>query len=285
MKHSAIILLLACFCSACQTTSRIAYLTNRSGNFDIYLTDEKGTDHTALTSNPGWDWSPKWNPHLDGIIYNSNDTLKNFSIRLMTTDGKPMPLNTDGLEEFILSPDGELVLYTESDSSNRYINLLDLKSGARKPLVTTAAYNGRAQWAPNSRVFSFISDRDGNNEIYLYDMATGIQQRLTETAKREKYTSWTPDNRSIIFTASEEGTEYNDIYRVNVLSGAISRITEDQKMYEEICVSPDGKKIAFHGRLEGEHHIFTMNIDGTELKQITRVKAYHGEPEWIPGRR
>lgn len=285
MKHLVIIVLLACICSACQTTSRIAYLTNRSGNFDIYLTDEKGEDHTALTNNPGWDWSPQWNEHLNGIIYNSNDTLENFSIRLMTASGKSMPLDTDGLEEFILSPDGELVLYTESDSANRYINLLDLRSGARKPLVTIAAYNGRTKWAPNSRVFSFISDRDGNNEIYLYDMATGIQKRLTNTPSREKYTSWTPDNRSIVFTASEEGVEYNDIYRVDIRTGAISRITEDSKMYEEICVSPDGKKIAFHGRIDGKHHILTINMDGTGQKQITQVEAYHGEPEWIPGRR
>ena len=33
-----------------------------------------------------------------------------------------------------------------------------------------------------------------------------------------------------------------------------------------------------------QHHIFTLNIDGSGEKQITRVEAYHGEPEWIPGK-
>lgn len=268
--------------AGCQTSSSLAYLTNRTGNFDIFLTDEAGKDHRALTTNPGWDWSPQWNKARKGIIYNSNDTLKKFSIRLMTVDGNPLPLDTDGLEEYILSPDGKSALYTESDSSLRYIYRLDIASGERNPLVTVKAYNGRPRWSPNGQMFSFISDRDGNNEIYRYDLASGEELRLTSTAAREKYTSWAPDSRSIVYTASEEGLEYNDVYRVDVQTQAITRITDDQKLYEEICVSPDGKKIAFHAQRNGQHHIFTMSIDGTEERQITRVEAYHGEPEWIP---
>lgn len=273
-----------CILASCQTNSRIAYLTNRDGNFDIYLTDEKGENHTALTSNPGWDWYPKWNNSLKGIIYNSNDTLKNFSIRLMSDAGRSMQLDTDGLEEYILSPDGKTVLYTVSEGDDKYIYNLDLSTKEKKPLIKYPAYNGRPIWSPDGTRISFITDRDGNNEIYLYEIASGIETRLTNTFAREKYTSWTPDSQSIVFTASEEGRAYNDVYRAEVGTKVIERITDDEKLYEEIAVAPDGKQIAFHAQRDGQHHIFTMNIDGTNEQQITKVKAYHGEPEWIPGK-
>lgn len=284
MKNHVWAFLLLCLFTSCQTSSRIAYLTNRSGNFDIYITDEQGENHLALTDNPGWDWYPKWNKALKGIIYNANDTLKNFRISMMDDQGNSMALDTDGLESFILAPNGKMALYTESDSNFSYINAFNVLTRERTPLVTTKAYNGRAMWAPNGKMFSFITDRDGNNEIYIFDLTKGVEVRLTNTASREKYTSWTPDSRSIVFTSSEEDQEYNDIYRVDITSGNINRITNDEKLYEEISVSPDGKKIAFHAQRNGQHHIFRMHIDGSGEKQLTSVKAYHGEPEWIPGK-
>lgn len=284
MRTYYLLFVLFSMLSCASGPAKLAYLTNRTGNFDIFLSDQNGTLHQALTDNPGWDWSPKWNKSKQGIIYNSNDSLEQFSIKLMSRLGKPQPLNTFGLSEFILSPNGKEVVYTQKDSNFQYIFHLDISTGEKYPLINVPAYNGRPKWSPNGKMISFISDRDGNSEFYIYDFRTQETTRLTQSPTREKYTSWGTNSKAILFTSEEEGGKKNDIFLIDLKRKVITQITKDAFLYEEICWSPDQKTIAFHGQLDGQHHIFTLSIDGTNRQQITQVQAYHGEPEWIPSK-
>ena len=266
--------------------NRIAYLSNQSGNFDIFIIDEDGKNQQQLTQNQGWDWAPKWNAHLQAILYNSNDTSNNFSIQAITADGMKKELDTRELEEFLLSPDGNKVLYTLRDKKNSYIGMYDLTQDKNQLLIAHPSYNGRPSWSPTGDQFSFISDRDGNGELYVYDFKKEKPIRLTKSEKREKYTSWSPDGASIYYTyhySDEKDKEHNDIFKVDVGKKKVTQITNDQQFYQEICVSPDGKKIAFHAKRDGKHHLYLIDTDGSNEIQLTTADAYHGEPEWVPG--
>ncbi|WP_223034066.1 DPP IV N-terminal domain-containing protein [Hanstruepera marina] len=262
----------------------IAYITNQLGNFDIYIIDEDGKNQKQLTTNKGWDWLPKWNKHLQAIIYNSNDTLKKFSINAIDRNGIEKNLDTKGMEEFILSPDGKKALYTLKDNNNRYIGLFDPEKETNQLLIIDSSYNGRPDWSPNGQYFSFISNRDGNNELYVFDLNSRNTKRLTDSEKSEKYTSWMPDSKTIVYTyhySDERDNEHNDIFSINIRNNKKHQITNDKKFYQEIDVSPDGKKIVFHAKRNGKHHLYIMDINGKNENQLTKADAYHGEPEWI----
>ena len=149
-------------------------------------------------------------------------------------------------------------------------------------LINEPSYNGRPKWSPAGQSFSFISDRSGSNELYLYGFPNGEITPLTENDLREKYTSWMPDGHGIVYTASDDPEgKSNDIFRINILTKEVTRLTNDTLLYEEICVSPDGEWIAYHGKTGGEDHIFLMDINGANKRQLTSARAYHGEPEWV----
>jgi TolB protein len=46
--------------------------------------------------------------------------------------------------------------------------------------------------------------------------------------------------------------------------------------------SPDGTMIAFNSEHAGNSHIFTINADGTGLRQVTRGDGFEGHPSWSP---
>ncbi|MBX2828145.1 MAG: hypothetical protein KTR22_08280 [Flavobacteriaceae bacterium] len=283
VKTSLLICLLLGFVASGQ--SKIAYLSNKSGNFDIHLMDADGSNSKQLTTNLGWDWSPKWNKSLKAILYNSNDTLQKFSIKAIDALGKEVAFDSQALEEVILSPNGTDVLYTLKDKNNRYIGLYSLTNKSNRLLVTHPSYNGRPSWSPSGTTFAFISERDGNPEIYLYILATGAQKRLTQTEKREKYMSWGPKGDLLYYTyhySDEKDLEHNDIFQVHVDSGSVVQITNDPEFYQEIAVSPDGKQIVFHAKRDGKHQLYTLGTDGKNEQQITSGDSYFGEPEWIP---
>lgn len=264
---------------------RLIYLSNQDKNFDLYTFAEGEKAAVRLTNNPGWDWNPQWIPGLKAILYYSNDTARNFSIRVMNVTGKPLAYEVEDMDEYILSPDGQKVLYTQEVGEHRHIAILRHIDGSRETIVQDSSYNGRPVWSPDSRKFSFLSDRSGNTELYLYDLESEEIKALTKSEKREKYCSWHPDGKRIFYTyhySDERDKEHNDIFSVDINSGEIRQITDDLKFYQEIAVSPRGDKIAFHGRRDGKDHIFIMDIDGKNERQLTQADAYHGEPAWIP---
>ncbi len=44
------------------TKYRIAFVSQRDGNNEIYVMDADGSHQTRLTNNPAGDWAPSWSP-------------------------------------------------------------------------------------------------------------------------------------------------------------------------------------------------------------------------------
>ncbi|MEM8897645.1 MAG: hypothetical protein AAGC85_06050 [Bacteroidota bacterium] len=275
-------LLLICLtaCQAPEPQYGVAYITDRDGNFDIYFTDELGDTHQKLTDNPGMDWSPKWDKANDRIIHYASDTSGNFSILSRKLSGEELQLETAGLKEFILSPKGNMALFTLKDSVYKHIFALDLQTKDTLTMVDHPSYNGSPKWSPDGEWVSFISDRHGNNELFAIRVADGELKRLTYTPGREKYTSWSGEGDYLYYTMSAKENQ-NNIFRVKLSTAETEAITSDTLLYEEIACSPDGTQLAYHAKRDCEHHIFVMKIDGSEERKITFEQAYHGEPEWI----
>src|SRR5438105_13454018 len=46
--------------------------------------------------------------------------------------------------------------------------------------------------------------------------------------------------------------------------------------------SPDGKKLVFISMISGKEQLFTMDVDGKNIAQLTRDDADHEDPAWSP---
>jgi TolB protein len=46
--------------------------------------------------------------------------------------------------------------------------------------------------------------------------------------------------------------------------------------------SPDGKKLVFISMISGKEQLFTMDVDGKNIAQLTRDDADHEDPSWSP---
>jgi len=44
--------------------TKIAFLSDRDGNNEIYVMNADGSEQTNLTNNPASDYSPSWSPFL-----------------------------------------------------------------------------------------------------------------------------------------------------------------------------------------------------------------------------
>jgi Tol biopolymer transport system component len=77
---------------------KIAFQSNRDGNWEIYVMDSDGSGQTRLTSNDMWDSLPSWSPDNSKIVFESNRDGK-FEIYVMDSDGSGQTRLTNNTAE------------------------------------------------------------------------------------------------------------------------------------------------------------------------------------------
>ena len=68
------------------TTEKIAFASNRSGNWEIYLMNPDGSQQEQLTENNAKDFSPVWSPDGEQILFVSNQG-GDYDLYVMAADG------------------------------------------------------------------------------------------------------------------------------------------------------------------------------------------------------
>src|SRR5262249_51327999 len=110
------------------------------------------------------------------------------------------------------------------------------------------------------------SSISGNYETFRY---------MTSSA------SWSEDGSMLVFAAKSGGKD--DIVIVDPASNhQIRRITVPLSGVTTPSFSPDGKRLLFSGLDGGLSDLFTMNIDGTDLRRLTNDKFADLHPVWSP---
>jgi Tol biopolymer transport system component/DNA-binding winged helix-turn-helix (wHTH) protein len=158
----------------------------------------------------------------------------------------------------------------ENSASPRQVWLLDSVSGeARRITNDTSIYN-RLSFSAGAGVILALQVKQVSN-IWLIppDDQAGAKQITFAAGGYRGELSWTPDGKIVYDseTGSGSGISIMDSSGSNpeLLTGEIT----GEAYFGHGRVSPDGRYIVFTSDLNGERHIWRMNIDGTNLIQLT----------------
>lgn len=141
--------------------------------------------------------------------------------------------------------------------------------------------------SPDGKRIVFTSNRDGNTNIYTMNIDGSNVVRLTNVQAEEQAPAWSPDGTKILFGSNRDGN--TELYVMNADGSGQTRLTFNPT-YDggPARFSPDGKMIAF-ARSTGiigpdfyNFNIYTMNADGSDVKQLTTDKEYDTGPIWSP---
>ncbi len=67
--------------------TRIAYLSNRDGNQEVYIMDLDGSNATRITKNDIQEWDPLWSPDGSKVLFSSQNVDGFYDIYKANTDG------------------------------------------------------------------------------------------------------------------------------------------------------------------------------------------------------
>lgn len=145
--------------------------------------------------------------------------------------------------------DGKYVwpIYSDFD-----IYISDLKGNIVDTLISGPGYDAEATVSSQGDKIVFTSDRTGDLELYTCDIDGGNVKQITFELGYDGGAFFSPDGTKLIFRSSRPQTD------------------EDIKEYKDLMA--DGLVMPTNMEL------YTCNIDGSELKQLTQL----GKANWAP---
>lgn len=150
--------------------------------------------------------------------------------------------------------------------------------------------NGKYVWPIFSDFDIFVTDLEGN-----------IINQLTTEPGYDAEPTLSPDGSKIVFTSMRSGDL--ELYTMNVDGSEVKQVTDELGYDGGAFFSPDGKKLVFRAsRPKTEEaiknykdflakglvqptdmEIFTCNVDGSDLQQITELGGANWAPFYHPG--
>lgn len=177
------------------------------------------------------------------------------------------------------SPDGRRIAYVGFTGGQASIRILDVASGADRPLLAEAGMSFSPAFSPDGRQIAFSMASGGNSDIYLMDVDGGYPRQLTNAPGSDIGPSFSPDGRQIVFESSRSGSQ--QIYVMNSDGSDQRRISFGGGAFASPAWSPSGDSIAFT-RLDGANlRVGVMDSDGRNEKILS--SGWQDEsPAWSP---
>jgi len=267
---------------------RIAFVSDRDGNGEIYVMDPDGSGQTNLTQRSAHDWCPAWSPDASTIAFVGDD-----EIWRMDDHGNNLQQLTSGSAYPVRnwwptwSPDGGHIAFTHVLTAQDVgdIYRMDAWGGSQAKLGWSNGWDCHPAWSPDGAQIAFTRFDGTNWDIWIGSAdGTGTPWRLTDGAGFDGYAAWSPDGSKIAYQHQAAWPD-SEIYIRNADgSGTAQNLTENAVYDAWPTWSPDGTHIAFYRRRQPwnatDCDIVTIALGTGQETVLTGSPGHDYCPSW-----
>lgn len=211
------------------------------------------------------------------IFARYDDARKTYDIIVLNAGANQAQVLVRNGNQPAASPDGTHLAFHSTDKTAPGIFILDMESGKRWA-VSTSARDSRPFWSPDGSQVAFIRDAGSPTALILAAPADGSAR--PEPLASGWVAAWSRTNH-LALTGCDEAQRECGIYVEDLSRGGRIRLTADKNDIG-LAWSPDGSHIAYLSSHDGNWEIYTVRIEGGFVRRCTVNAADDGMPTWSP---
>ena len=266
------------------TTAKIAFASNRSGNWEIYVMNPDGSQQERLTQNNARDFSPVWSPDGEQILF-ASDRGGLSDLYVMDADGKHVRRVFGKLAlrmEPTWSPDGERIAF-HTEEPRWSIQTATIHGAAVKQVALAEWRGGNPSWAANGNEIAFVGNVGGTSRILILKLRSGDMHTFLPKEKSWMYTpAWSPDGDKLAFAWRLALGREDSIYVANRDGSDLKPVGEPAFDVSSPAWSPDGGEIVYveDAKNNKDRQIVLVDVETGAKKQLTR-QGLNITPAWF----
>lgn len=292
---------------------RIAFASDRNGNYDVFVMPATGGPATRLTFNSAAETPTAFTPDGKHIYFNAaiQDPAQSglFPSGRLTevyqvpvAGGVSTQVIATPAEEIEFSPTGKFLLYQDqkgvenkwrkhhTSSIARDVWRLDIATGKHTNLTAHAGEDRNPRLSPDGNTVYFLSERNGGS-FNVWQFPLNNPQAATAVTTFKKHpVRFLSVARNGVLCYTFDGEIYTQAPGGKPAKVKINLVHDDADQVKRLsfskgatgaAVSPDGKQVAFVVRGE----VFVTSVEYNTTKQITHTPQKETEVCWAPDNR
>jgi len=156
--------------------TQIAFASNRSGFWDLYVMNIQTGEVMQVTNSPEYDSAPSWSPDSQWLVFETY-VDDNLEIAVVSVNDRTQPI----------------VFITQDPASDH------------SPV-----------WAPGGRHVAFISSRSGDSDVWLANLDLAGADRYTNLSNTplasENHPLWNDDGSQLLWSSTSQTVGYSGLY-------------------------------------------------------------------------
>lgn len=290
--------------------SRLAYLSDRSDYFDIWMRDIESGEHVRLLRGERsgnfeqlkWlDARISWSPDGRYIAF-ATKAGRTDAVNILEVKSKKvtqrLQFDLDGIFNPTWSRDGQAIAFVGLHHGQSDLFVYNFGAKELQQITDDLFSDDDPTWSADSRSLYFTSDRQDSLRVRNYDSLPAMWSqnfkqtdiyrirlgeldavRMTSTPNNERIPTLTPDGRQLIYSSDANGIP--NLYRYDLESGAVDAITNCLTGCLQPSYSLNTQRMAFTSFYEGGYDVYLIKnaqgLPALELKP-TNLRS-HGSPE------